>query len=537
MNKINIGKLEEYLIKFIIVVSWTFLNIYLNVFSDTKTIIISSIIIFIFLIFFLKKIKIKTIDKKYFWISLLISIYANNIFINTIKTNSTISISNNFYSSIFYLLIGTIMLPSIIFITYTIIINFKKYLKKIEKLSKVEKRYLIITVIIASILSFIVVNNTTAFGSTKNNNYENDVIYTSDSNYLTTIDVWSTVGCIENDIRQPFFGVFSLPFSIVAHLVSDLVFFIPKTYSYEFTMIITQYMLIAFSIIFLARILKVKEKNKKYLFCLLTLNYPVILFGLLLEQYAVSLFYLTLTIYMFKINKKDEINNAYIAAVGTISTSAVLFPLITKYDNFKNWFKKVFKCFKNAIAILILSGRFTLFFTLPEKLESLLKFTGAKVSFYDKLCQYLNFIETLFLSNKGIVTYDKNISSGLIYYSYQMNKTSTLSIVGIIILIICLISYILNHKEYMAKISFGWVLFSIILLLFIGWGTSENGLILYSLYFYWAFYILYYLLLKKLIKKEKIFNYIILISSILIFIKSIPTIYDLFNFAIKYYPR
>ncbi len=40
---------------------------------------------------------------------------------------------------------------------------------------------------------------------------------------------------------------------------------------------------------------------------------------------------------MFKINKKDEINNAYIAAVGTISTSVVLFPLITKYDNFKNF--------------------------------------------------------------------------------------------------------------------------------------------------------------------------------------------------------
>lgn len=49
---------------------------------------------------------------------------------------------------------------------------------------------------------------------------------------------------------------------------------------------------------------------------------------------------------MFKINKKDEINNAYIAAVGTLSTSVVLFPLITKYDNFKNWFKKVFECFK-----------------------------------------------------------------------------------------------------------------------------------------------------------------------------------------------
>ena len=223
---------------------------------------------------------------------------------------------------------------------------------------------------------------------------------------------------------------------------------------------------------------------------------------------------------MFKINKKDEINNAYIAAVGTLSTSVVLFPLITKYDNFKNWFKKVFECFKNTIVVLILSGRITLFFSLHKRLNFLLGFTGTTVSFYDNLRQYLNFIETLFLSNKGIITYDKNISSGLIYYSYQMDKTSSLNIVGIIILLTCLISYILNRKEYMAKISFGWVLFSAIVLLFIVWGTAENGLILYSLYFYWAFYIL-----------------IILISSILIFIKSILTLYDLINFAIKYYLR
>ena len=202
MNKIHIGKLEEYLIKFIIIVSWPILNIYLNIFYDKKTIIISSIIIIIFLIFFLKKIKIKTIDKKYFRISLLISIYITNIFIDIIKTNLNTLISNNFYSSIFYLVIGTIILPSIIFIVYCVIINLKNYLKKIEKLSKVEKRYLIITIIIASVVSFAVVNNSTAFGSTKN--YDYDIIYTSDSGYLTKTDVWSNIGCLDNHSLEYF---------------------------------------------------------------------------------------------------------------------------------------------------------------------------------------------------------------------------------------------------------------------------------------------------------------------------------------------
>ena len=54
------------------------------------------------------------------------------------------------------------------------------------------------------------------------------------------------------------------------------------------------------------------------------------------------------------------------------------------------------------------------------------------------------------------------------------------------------------------------------ILCIIGWGTMENGLVLYSLYFAWAFLILIYKLLKRVFEKfnlEKAFRIIIIAIS------------------------
>ena len=60
---------------------------------------------------------------------------------------------------------------------------------------------------------------------------------------------------------------------------------------------------------------------------------------------------------------------------------------------------------------------------------------------------------------------------------------SDVNILGIIILILVLVSAIYNRHKYSSMLSIGWVGFSVIMLLGLGWGTVENGLILYALYF------------------------------------------------------
>ena len=76
-------------------------------------------------------------------------------------------------------------------------------------------------------------------------------------------------------------------------------------------------------------------------------------------------------------------------------------------------------------------------------------------------------------------------------------------------LFLCILTFfIVNIKDKLNRISFYWVIFSFIILCVVGWGTLENGLILYALYFSWAIVILMYNLIKQifnLINKEKAF--------------------------------
>lgn len=96
--------------------------------------------------------------------------------------------------------------------------------------------------------------------------------------------------------------------------------------------------------------------------------------------------------------------------------------------------------------------------------------------------------------------------------------------------------FIINRKEKMGLISSSWILFSFLILCVIGWGTKENGLVLYSIYFSWAYYSLYYMLLNK-IKNKKIFKFLIIIMIVIILFSSTIEMYNILKFAIKYYSR
>lgn len=84
----------------------------------------------------------------------------------------------------------------------------------------------------------------------------------------------------------------------------------------------------------------------------------------------------------------------------------------------------------------------------------------------------------------------------------QINTTQT-NIMGIIITFLIILGFILNRKDNFSQIAFVWCIFSFILLFLIGWGTSENGLILYTFYFSWAFICLIFKLIEKLLHKHK----------------------------------
>ena len=485
---------------------------------------------FILAILLSNNIKIeKNINNK----SLFIYIFVSCYFITSILSfsNQSIikihSILNNISINTISSIIGILSLPIAIFycklfhdFTYNKIINFFKNLSKNEKL------YLLIVSIMATITSIVIINYTTLF---TNPFYDCDILYTSDTGQLVNNDAYMNPSYSENDIRQPLFGVFSIPFSLSAKIISNTCFMCRSELRYPTVLTIIQFILLSISTIMLARLINISEDKKKYFYIFISLSFPYLLFSLLLEQYVIALFYLILTIYCYFKNP-NKTNYIYVFSVGTIITSGILFPLIVKYKNFKQWFNSIFNCFQLFIIILAVSGQLSQIFGSFQLIKLLLNNFAKGLTFTDKLYQYSAFIKGLFFPNQGHIIFKNTIPT------YQLLEYNSLNWIGIIILLLCIISFILNYKNKMAILSMLWIAFSAIILLFIGWGTVENGLILYSLYFAWAFYILIYLLIDKICKRKKIYLSIISILILVMFISNYYEFYNILKFAIKYYP-
>lgn len=240
--------------------------------------------------------------------------------------------------------IGICALPATILLIYFFIIYFLPKIKLFFKsLKNVEKKYLIIISIISLIMAFYITRYTTAFTVPK---YDNstfaafDVIYTSDSRALTdNLNTYFNPCWIENDIRQPLFGILSLPFSIPINFLSNLSFLSDSQTSFAFLMIITQFILLAITNILLSRLLDLSEKESTYFYIFISLTFPYLLFSLILEQYVFSLFYLILMIYIYFVKKRERDlspNYYYVGAVGSLLTSGVLFPMISTRKNIKD---------------------------------------------------------------------------------------------------------------------------------------------------------------------------------------------------------
>jgi hypothetical protein len=500
---------------------------------------IINVLALITIILVLRKINITKINKKTLIISILLALYTIRYFLDIhIATENSLIVGLSIifkylfvYHGIVFMF-GICSLPILTFYIYLFIDNIiPKVINFLKSLTKVEKRYLIIMTIIGTVLSIGITMCTTAFSNpvTKEGNMAlYDVIYTSDNGALSQNDAYTSLDNPENDLRQPMFAVFALPFSIPAHIISEILPFSTQNMSYYIVMTIIQFILITITTIMIARLLKLEESKKKYLYILFSISFPYIIFSLLLEQYVMALFYLILTIYLY--NEEKGINNAYIGAVSTLLTSGVIFPLISNKTSIKDKIIDIFKCFLVFCSILILSGRVVEFLNVFEQITNLSAYTGVEVTWLNKVQQFTHFISSLFIGPLGEIT-----TNPFANLSWQIQPITTFSILGIVILILCIISAIINRKEYITKVSFLWIIFSMIMLVILGWGTKENGLILYSLYFGWAYFVLIFQLLNNIFKNNKVFKIAFIILILLMVIGYIPELFNIFKFAILNY--
>jgi len=361
-----------------------------------------------------------------------------------------------------------------------------------------------------------------------------DVIYTSDSCALVENNAYLFLMNKENDLRQPLFAIFSAPFSGIPYLISRL---ISASATVKAILMNSVQITLLFLSNFTISDMMGLKKGKRAGFLLLTCScYTYMLSIVMMEQYIFAFFWLILACYQYCVNgKTDKI--IFYGAGGTLIASLVLLPTISTKpvtENIRAWAKDMIYGGIGFAALMSFIGRFDVLLNLTPLIYELNRFSGRTISLFNKLFQYISFIANCFLrpaAGTDLVT--------ITYPSWQMEPVTKISFVGVAILLLTVISAAVNRKKRISKLSAMWVVFSFFTLFVLGWGTKENGLILYSLYFGWAFEVLVFELLEyvgDVIKLRYLPEIISVCLACFLLVANIPAMRSLLEFAVSYYP-
>lgn len=428
------------------------------------------------------------------------------------------------------LVIGLIIasFPSLCMLIYCILkLSWPYVVQFVKSLDRFEKRYLGIVFLVATAgILFFYLQTAVCYRAVENGIVQvYDVLYTTDSADIYGTDCFLKILSGANDIRQPLFGLFSLPVALLGHAVAAVFFFVPNMYAIALGVI--QFLLEAISIIMLLRMMKVEEKERVWLATLFTVGYAYLIHGLMIEQYVIAYFYVILVLYVYQ--ESDKLNFAYFGAVSTLLTSGILFGFITKAKNVKNWIVDMLKCLAIYMGIVTICGQLPQFLGMKTTITRLTTFTGEEVTLVDKWVQLTHFFRDILWAPAA--------EGGYLYFSYYRKLENVeVSWLGILVLVCVMAGFVLTYKEWISKVAMFWVGFSALILFVIGWGTAENGLLLYALYFAWAYVVLIYQFLKKTLKNSVARHGVMagLIATILI--RNVYEIVQIYQFGVTNYP-
>lgn len=382
--------------------------------------------------------------------------------------------------------------------------------------------------LLVMVLSFA---RTDAFYGTE---YEFDIIYTSDSPSLVKDNVYLMLTHLQNDLRQPLFAVFAAPFAGIPYLLGRMLGGNASVSAVLINSVQIAMMLAANFM--LTKIMKLSPVKRMCFMLLSCCTYTHLLFILMMEQYAVAYFWTIFCIYLMS-EKHSSAQMAMWGAGGTLLTSMVLLPFLpgkSPIREFKAWFLEIVKYGCTFVAVLLAFCRLDVILNLTSKTALLGSFTGDSLTLADKLYQYTAFLCSCFAAPDAGV----NMTAAE-HMSWQLNPVTGISTVGVLILLLAVVSVVVNREKRSTLLAAGWAGFSVIMLVGLGWGTIENGLILYSLYFGWAFLVLLFQLAEKI---ETKWNVTFLLpaaaagSSAVLLAVNIPAVLEMIRFAAAYFP-
>lgn len=361
-----------------------------------------------------------------------------------------------------------------------------------------------------------------------------DILYTGDFPLLVNENVCLDLANAENDLRQPLFAVFAAPFTAIPYLISSLLSAGPQLHA--LLMNSTQIAVMLFASFLLAGLLDLSGTGRMLFLLLTCCTYPTILFSLMMEQYIFAYFFIILFFYSFCQTGRG-CALSFLGAGGTLLTGVVLLPLTSQHHplrQFKPWFRDMLDQAMAFVLVLLAFSRADVIFNIASNVEKLTAFSGAKVTMQSKLMQYTAFVSSCFVSPAASITENPWGNP-----SWQLVPAESFHTGGILILILCAVSAFWNRKRPSSWACAGWITFSFAVLVLLGWGTQENGLILYALYFGWAFWVLLYQLVEALcasLRRPRLLPVLTIGAAGILLFVNLPAMGRMVHFLVTHYP-
>ncbi len=403
----------------------------------------------------------------------------------------------------------------IVCLCYRLIVYFVNICDRIDKV------YFLVWILASMLLLVLVYRKSTAFYAGGLHN----ILYTFDSSVLYKRNVYMLIGQTENDIRQSLFAVASLPISIPARMLSRIM---PFEYSYAFFLQLLQDVLLGIGNIIIVKMMKVSSNRKPAVLMFLSVMCETVLFSLLMEQYIILVFCLIITVYCI-INRVGNREVCAVASVGTAPTNfLLLFWEAKNRASFVDFLLYGIKSFLIYVGVLTCFGQFGLVVHFYDNIMVLMPY-AKHVGLGERIRQYLYFIRSCFLGPASYTEIWNDLSV------VRMSKVVGYSWIGIAVAVLVLLAIYINRRDLYGKICASWFLFSIVLLVVIGFNSSTNDYFLFVHYFGWAFASLLLMGLSKTVKRDAAFNALMYaLSGIMVVYNSIYFA-KLINFAIKNY--
>ena len=448
--------------------------------------------------------QISGLKEKFADVPLLIKIYAfisaYGIYFNTSARNIQIS---GFQGTVYHIAIVILSLLSFVSIFLLTALFLDWLVRTIRpafaSLSRAEFAvFILLAVILLSFSAYSFFKSNLFWGPPAHCSY--DLLYTSDTPSIVAENAYLTLYHTENDLRQPLFSVFAAPVIGAFYAVSLPFSYISPIFTPLFLNTVQILMLLTADLL-LAKALASDKLTSICFMVVSAFTYTTLLSSLMMEQYIVGYFYLILAIYSYITHHRASALSIT-AATGTLLTSALIMPLgyandTAPSDRVRAAISALERTVLTFVIVLLAFGRFDVVLDLVTRLGILLGFAGGGKS-QGCFNQFTAFVSSCFAAPDAAAVTD---ASGYPTWQLTDRYITDISITGCILLALCIISVIINRKSAITRIAALWTMFSVVLLGIVGWGATENGMILYSLYFCWAYLVLLFQLVKWLSEK------------------------------------